>query len=138
VGKGKSSAGLAAKPGADTVVPAAKAPLPPMGPSKFTRSDDDASLVEVTVDDRVPPVKVPIGGVDMETARQLVPLPRPPRGVPVLPEGVPTPSVLDELPVMPKADVPEPKAAEPPPQPKPVVPTVPEASAKPAPGRGRK
>lgn len=124
-----------AKPVSRPSAPTGSTTINIKGPTKFTRPED-ANTVEVPQGDRLPPVRVPVGGVDAETAKQLIPLPAPPAGVPVLPEGLPTPSVLDDLPRVPATPyMTEPKPMSFAPQPAPVIPTVPAGTAKPAPGR---
>jgi len=94
------------KPGAEGVLMSRPNSAPASGPapmasSKFTRPNEAAPTVDVSATDRLPATKVPTGPLDPETVKQLIPIPAPPRGVPVLPDSVATPSVLDDLPMLP-------------------------------------
>lgn len=126
-GSGKNDAVLMSRPMAE---PAAT--KKPMGPTKFSPIDEPAKTVDVPSADRLPKADVPVAPLDAEAIRKLIPIPPPPMGVPMLPDHVPTPSVLDELPMVPANHMfPQPMPVMHPSEPaKAPEATVPEATSK--------
>lgn len=101
------------------------------GATKFTRPSEMIPSPDLSAEDRLPQVNVPVAPLDEESLRKLIPLPPPPSSVPVLPEGVPTPSVLDDLPMIPAAHMfPPPLPVASPPAPALPPTPVPEATRK--------